>query len=166
MINSKPTLKLFIFIRLIKFDADKIFVNAGIDRTINQSTIDWIFFYMCECRMRINRSVTPRRQAIDHACAPRIASKKPIKVGLFQFIKSFITGKLLVPVTLNSKRSSEIIAAPYKRNSAIECVLFCLVPDFIDSFFIKSNNSIFPFKWKDFSKFVMAKINEWIPLIV
>jgi len=42
------------------------------------------------------------------------------------------------PVTLNGKGSGKIVAAPDKRDAAIEGILFCLIPNTLNAYFIVS----------------------------
>src|SRR5687767_12860340 len=116
--------------------------------------------------MRVNGSIAPRWQTINHACAPGIATEQPIKVGLFQFDKTVVFRKIAIPVALNGKGSCEIIAAPDERNTPIESILFRLVPYQFDAGLIISNNSI-PLKaFQFFCKFIMTKIDKGIPLVM
>src|SRR5687767_7014090 len=90
-------------------------------------------------RMRIKWRIAVVRESIHHTRTPGVASKEPIDTGLFQCQEAFITTQFSVEVTLNGKRSRQVIGAPYKRHTTIEGILVCFFPYPLDSFPVIGN---------------------------
>src|SRR6185312_10879511 len=87
--------------------------------------------------------VAVRRQPIDHAGAPGIATKDPVEAGLFQRPVAVVPREPAVPVTLDDEAHRKVIAAPDERDIAIEGVGLCMLPDPFDPVLasIKSNSA-------------------------
>jgi hypothetical protein len=49
---------------------------------------------------------------------------------------------LPVPVTLYRKGGSKIIAAPYKRDAPVKCILLCPVPYDLNTLLIEADQSL------------------------
>ena len=94
--------------------------------------------------MWINGRIAPGRKSVHHGCTPRVATKEPVEIGLLQFAVLLITGKLLVPITLNGKGCREVIAAPDIGDTTEEGIGPGFVPYFFNTGFLKADQRIIP----------------------
>src|SRR5882672_7350663 len=147
-------------------NADKITVNAPVDRSVDQGPVDRVILQVRECRMRIGGGIAPGRQSIYHALSPGIAAEDPVEASLLQLQVGRISRELPVPVALDRKAYRKIIAAPDKGDGAIEGVMLCFFPYPFDAFFVETDHRIFSFILEEPGQFIMTGVDEGIPLVM